>query len=71
MRSETEYLLKRASEEARRALTTEVPEASQAHETLAICYSARAVALLDAQDQNLPASRRNAREAPKRDRARR
>lgn len=50
MRSETEYFLKRASEETRRALTSEAPEAAEAHETLSVRYSAKALALLDEED---------------------
>jgi hypothetical protein len=51
MRPETEYFLMRASEEAHRALTSAAPEASDAHETMALCYSARALALLDEEDR--------------------
>lgn len=50
MRSETEYFLKRASEESRRALTSEAPEAAEAHETMSVRYSAKALALLDEED---------------------
>ena len=50
MKSETEYFLKRASEETRRALTSEVPEAAEAHETMSVRYSAKALALLDEED---------------------
>lgn len=50
MKSETEYFLKRASEETRRALTSEAPEAAEAHETMAVRYSAKALALLDEED---------------------
>ncbi len=53
MRSETEYFLKRASEETRRALTSEAPEAAEAHETMSVRYSAKALALLDEEDQDL------------------
>jgi len=50
MKSETEYFLKRASEETRRALTSEAPEAAEAHETMSVRYSAKALALLDEED---------------------
>jgi hypothetical protein len=47
MKSETKYLLRRASEEARMAIAAEQPEAADAHDTLAVCYSAKAVALIE------------------------
>lgn len=46
MEQETEFLLKRASEEARRAIVSEKPEAAVAHEELSRRYSAKAVAAL-------------------------
>ena len=50
MEQETEFLLKRASEEARRAIISEKPEAAGAHEELARRYSAKAVAALHQED---------------------
>lgn len=50
MEEETEFLLKRASQEARRAIAAEHPEAAEAHEELSVRYSAKAVALLHNQD---------------------
>ena len=50
MEEETEFLLKRASQEARRAIAAEHPEAAEAHEEMALRYSAKAVALLHDQD---------------------
>ena len=46
MEEETEFLLKRASEEARQAIASESPEAAEAHKELALRYSVKAVALL-------------------------
>ena len=53
MEEETEFLLKRASQEARRAIAAEHPEAAEAHEEMALLYSAKAVASL--QDEDGPA----------------
>ena len=50
MEQETEFLLRRASQEARRAINCEQPEAAQAHEELARRYSAKAVAALNEGD---------------------
>jgi len=50
MEEETEFLLKRASQEARRAIAAEHPEAAEAHEELSLRYSAKAVALLNEED---------------------
>ena len=50
MKSETEYFLRRASEETRRALISAAPEAAAAHETMSLRYSAKALALLDEED---------------------
>ncbi len=50
MEDETEFLLRRASQEARRAITSEKPEAAEAHEELSLRYSAKAVALLHEED---------------------
>jgi len=46
MEEEAEFLLKRASQEARRAIASDHPEAAEAHEQMALRYSAKAVALL-------------------------
>ena len=53
MKSETEYLLRRASEEARRAISAEQPEAADVHEALAVRYSAKALTLLVAEDESV------------------
>ncbi|HEV2080521.1 MAG TPA: hypothetical protein VGR19_11585 [Allosphingosinicella sp.] len=50
MERETEFLLRRASQEARRAINCDQPEAAQAHDEMARRYSARAVAALHKQD---------------------
>ncbi len=50
MEPETEFLLRRASQEARRAINCEQPEAARAHEELARRYSAKAVAALHEED---------------------
>ena len=50
MEEETEFLLKRASQEARRAIAAEHPEAAEAHEEMSIRYSAKAVASLHDRD---------------------
>ena len=50
MKTETEYFLKRASEETRRALISQAPEAAEAHEAMSVRYSAKALALLDEED---------------------
>ena len=52
MEQQTEFLLKRASEEARRAIASEKPQAAGAHEELARRYSAKAVAALQEEDGN-------------------
>jgi hypothetical protein len=46
MDEETEFLLKRAAEEARRAISSPNEEAANAHQGMAIRYSAGAVAKL-------------------------
>jgi len=51
MRSETEYFLKRASEEAQRALTSDAPKAAEAHDTMSVRYSAKARALFAEEDE--------------------
>ena len=50
MESETRYLLRRASEEATRAIGAEKREAADIHESLAARYSAKALILLVEQD---------------------
>ena len=51
MESETRYLLKRASEEARRAIGAEQPEAADVHEALSVRYSAKALIKLVEEDE--------------------
>jgi hypothetical protein len=58
MEEETEFLLKRASQEARRAIACEHPDAAEAHEQMALRYSAKAVALLQDEDEPADAGKR-------------
>ena len=51
MKSETSYLLRRASEEARLAMGSGEPRAAEVHEALSVHYSARALSLLVAEDE--------------------
>lgn len=51
MENAIEYLLKRASEESLKAISSHQPEAADAHEELAIRYSSKAVAALAAGDE--------------------
>jgi hypothetical protein len=51
MKHEARYLLQRASEEARQALSAEQPEAAEVHEALSIRYSAKAVTLIADEDE--------------------
>ncbi len=51
MRSETEYYLRRASEEAYRAIRSEGAEAADVHEALSVRYSAKALILLEEEDE--------------------
>ena len=51
MKSETRYFLRRASEEAHRALAAQQPEAADAHEALSVRYSAKAIILLGEEDE--------------------
>jgi hypothetical protein len=46
MKSTTEFLLRRASEESLKAISSHLPEAADAHEELAVRYSSEAVAAL-------------------------
>jgi hypothetical protein len=50
MEEETQFLLKRASQEARRAIASAHPEAEEAHKELSLRYSAKAVAALSGGD---------------------
>ncbi len=50
MKPETLYLLQRASEEARQAISSEQPEAADVHEILSVRYSAKALALIADED---------------------
>jgi hypothetical protein len=56
METEAEYLLRRASEEARRALGADKPEAADIHSALSVRYSAKAVTLLMEEDDGAAAS---------------
>lgn len=58
MKSETEYLLRRASEEVHRAIISEKPEAAKVHEALSVRYSAKAVIQLLQEDAQSNASER-------------
>jgi hypothetical protein len=53
---ETRYLLKRASEEARRAISSEQPEAADVHEALSVRYSAQALIKLVEDDPGTDAA---------------
>lgn len=55
MESETEFLLRRASEEGRRAMNSVQPQAEEAHEEMAIRYSVKAVEALSVDDEVDPA----------------
>ena len=46
MESDTRYFLRRASEEARRAISSEQAEVADVHENLSVRYSAKALILL-------------------------
>lgn len=50
MKSETSYLLRRASEEARLAIKSPEPRAADVHQALSVQYSAKALSLLVAGD---------------------
>ena len=55
VKRETEYFLKRASEETRRAIGAEEPNAADAHAELAARYSAKAVTLIvEEEDSEAP-----------------
>ncbi len=51
MRSETQYFLRRAREEAYRAIRSEQAEEADAHQALSVRYSTKAVMLLVEDDQ--------------------
>lgn len=53
---ETDYILRRASEEAVLALHAAHPAAASAHQGLAVHYSARAAALLAEEEEEQPVS---------------
>ena len=53
MKPETKSLLRRAKEEAHRAIISEKPEAANAHEALSVRYSAKALVLLAEDDEAL------------------
>ena len=46
MERETEFLLRRAHEEALKAIRSDQPEAADVHEAMAVSYSVKAVELL-------------------------
>ena len=52
MKPETRYFLRRASEEARRAIVADQPGAADAHEELSLRYSVKALDLLDEADNS-------------------
>ncbi len=54
METETKYYLRRASEEAHRALSATQPQAAAAHEALSVRYSAKALTLLADEDRQEP-----------------
>jgi hypothetical protein len=56
VKAETQYLLRRASEEARRAIGSEQPKAAQVHEALSVRYSAKALTLLFEEDEEVIAA---------------
>jgi hypothetical protein len=58
MKSETEYLLRRAGEEAHKAISSEKPEAARVHEALSVHYSAKAVIQLLEEDEERDADER-------------
>jgi hypothetical protein len=51
MESKTEFLLRRASEESLKAIAAGQPEAADAHEELAVRYSAKAIMALSDEDK--------------------
>ena len=54
MENETEYLLRRASEETRNAINSNQPQAEVAHKKMALRYSVKAIiALSESDDDNL------------------
>lgn len=53
MHERTEFLLKRAREEATRAINAESKGASEAHQEMAIRYSAKALVQLTNDDQDV------------------
>ncbi|HEY0445828.1 MAG TPA: hypothetical protein VGD19_05175 [Allosphingosinicella sp.] len=54
MKRETQYLLRRASEEARQAIASDKPEAAEVHEALSVRYSAKALMELVREDDEAP-----------------
>ncbi len=60
MQSDARYFLRRASEEARRALRSNEPAVAEVHDTMSLRYSAKATSLLAEEDvQALPADRKS------------
>ena len=55
MESETEFLLRRASEETRNALNSIQPQAEVAHEKMALRYTVKAIIALSDADDDEPA----------------
>ena len=54
MKTETEYLLQRASEEAHQAIRSEEPQAEAVHNALSVAYSTRAIIALSDEDDVVP-----------------
>lgn len=58
MKPETQYLLRRASDEALRAISSQQPEAADVHESLSVRYSAKALILIAEEDEESELSSR-------------
>ena len=54
MESEMEFLLRRASEESRKAIASDQHEAAKAHDELAVRYSVKAIVALSDEDEAPP-----------------
>ncbi|MEO6361029.1 MAG: hypothetical protein ABIO43_10715 [Sphingomicrobium sp.] len=54
MESETEFLLRRASEESRKAMNSVQPQAEAAHDEMAMRYSVKAIIALSDVDEIEP-----------------
>lgn len=51
METETEFLLRRASEESRKAMNSVQPQAEEVHEEMALRYSVKAIIALSDDDE--------------------